>query len=157
LCDAVIDRETAATHREPLPAAAFPRVRLLVLALDVAQLPVPVVMAVHPCHAPIDLAGLRNEAVRIDPVIRKRQRELPNEGRNGSVRYCLLHPHAAPESHIVFDLLRGCLGFRVIPCGVVIHRFIHDNIVVARFPLPRTGRMGVAVPKEFTVYRFRRK
>ena len=113
--------------------------------------------AVHPRHAPVDLAGLRNEAVRIDPAIRMRQRSLPDEGRNGSVRYPLLHPHAAPERHVVFDLLRGCLGFRVIPCGVVIHRFIHDNIVVARFPLPRTGRMGVAVPKEFTVDRFRRK
>src|SRR3954462_6570312 len=69
----------------------------------------------------------------------------------------LAHLDAAPECHVVFDLLGGILRLRVKPCGIRIDLLADLHIVIAGQSFPRTSRMGHAASKAIFLNRVRRK
>ena len=56
---------------------------------------------------------------------------------------------ASPKSDMVLDLPCCFTWIRVVPGGILIDLIAYDNIVVAGFALPMTGRVSAAVSKVF--------
>src|SRR5262245_34830464 len=69
----------------------------------------------------------------------------------------LFNRHAMPESDITLDVRRGGLDVRVVPRRVLVDLAVHNDVVVARRPLPATHSVRFARAQMLVLDRFGRK
>src|SRR5215813_12593544 len=69
----------------------------------------------------------------------------------------LFYNHAFPKREVIFDVLRGLFRIRIVPCRVLVHFSVDDDVVITRRALPRADRVGVARLETFFVDRVRRE
>lgn len=62
-----------------------------------------------------------------------------------------------PEGDVALDVVRGFLGVRVVPCGVLVLVAIDDDGVVRGNTFPTAGRVSTGVFEELLLDRIRRE